>query len=76
MVYKDKLTLGQICALRICYECAIPHYENCPECFGLGHWENGTPIPFLSLLEERKSVPCPYCSSTKDGLPDFRRLEE
>ena len=74
MVDKDKLTLGQICDLRICHKCIVPHYENCPDCYGLGCWEDGIPITFRSRLEERKSKPCPYCSSTKDGVPNFKEI--
>jgi len=57
--------------LRICTECKIHHYENCPKCFGFGVFENGTPVIASEAHYKtftRPVVPCPYCGSGIDGV--------
>ncbi len=65
---------------RVCAQCEIRHYENCPECWGFGMVRsaaNGRLYP--ASAEEAmvgaprdssdESTPCPTCRSTVKGVP-------
>lgn len=63
---------------RVCRDCYITHYENCPMCFGFGHWKGGRIIHALTAYEmsmdinhpkRDDAVPCPLCGSTFNGIP-------
>jgi hypothetical protein len=65
--------------LRICTECGIHHYENCPNCFGFGVYSNtlgdvvtaGQAYDYAHCKNIlRVSKPCPVCRSTIKGLPN------
>lgn len=62
---------------RICTECEINHYENCPNCFGFGVYSDihgdavtgGQAYDYKHnnvLLKTPK--PCPVCGSTIVGI--------
>lgn len=63
--------------LHVCENCDVPHYDNCPDCWGFGVRKSGTPI---SASVARKVGPgpadaraCPTCQSTFAGAPDALR---
>jgi len=56
---------------RICDKCPIPHYENCPDCFGYG-LHDGRPISASKAIDKTYPAnwqPCPTCGSGPEGLP-------
>jgi hypothetical protein len=73
--------------LRLCthHGCTAPrHYENCPDCWGFGVYDDNvsTPVsasaatdPLVDKLTyagahpDRKAIPCPTCKSTVAGAP-------
>jgi len=62
--------------LHVCTDCTPHHYDNCPDCFGLGvrpRSDGGFPVP-ISFNALRAGVgddwrPCPTCGSTPEGVP-------
>jgi len=62
---------------RICTECEIHHYENCPNCLGFGIRAIGLPegdVPIIAAqahgIEPLQDwLPCPECGSTPMGVP-------
>lgn len=62
---------------RICDKCPIPHYENCPDCFGYGLYPvRGGLIPVSAFKAQDKTYPanwqpCPTCGSGPGGLPPY-----
>lgn len=63
--------------LRICTTCGVPHYENCPDCFGFGVCDterNGTvPVSASRALDGQAPAgarACPTCGSTTAGMPE------
>lgn len=68
-------------SLKICNSCFVPHYEDCPDCFGFGLIEiNGKNIPLAASIaakliknESHKShkiiSKCAKCNSSFKGIP-------
>jgi len=62
---------------RICTTCAVPHVENCPDCYGFGIYQtpssDGETIP-VSAAEafhgplRREAIACPTCGGTVEGI--------
>ena len=62
---------------RICTTCAVPHVENCPDCWGFGVYKqlsaDGETIP-VSAAEaihgplRREAIACPTCGGTVEGM--------
>lgn len=62
--------------LRICRKCVMPHYENCPECFGFGlrpgrevAWVPVTVKDACLDIDLEEIADCPTCKSTFLGIP-------
>lgn len=70
--------------LHVCRDCPVPHYDNCPDCFGFGvylaEFYGRTTRGFDKLvpvsagqamkgLAPDNAMPCPTCGSTVKGLP-------
>jgi hypothetical protein len=70
--------------LTICRTCDVPHYDNCPTCWGFGVFPrtfDGSPVPLSANVacvlrcpphSESEGVdwlPCPTCQSTPAGIP-------
>jgi len=64
--------------LRLCTKCEPNHYENCPECFGFGHYINkdGTSVIVAAGQAEKfrndeiiqyELNSCAYCGGTIYG---------
>jgi hypothetical protein len=61
--------------LSVCKSCHVPHFENCPSCFGFGLYqkEDGTNYPVSAFDSQQlefkhKVIPCNYCGSTEKGM--------
>ena len=68
----DHALTEQVVELRICTDCEIPHFENCPLCFGFGIRADISGRVAVAAGEASRSVkfkPCPACRSTPKGVP-------
>ena len=57
--------------LRICTECDVQHFDNCPQCFGFGVYKStGGPMGSAKAISTKSSVACPVCKSDYKGVPN------
>lgn len=63
--------------LSICSTCTVPHYTNCPDCYGFGVCDtelNGMlPVRSSRALTDPAlggARACPTCGSTTAGMPE------
>jgi len=72
--------------LRVCTNCEIHHYENCPSCFGFGVYNVKAadyriyPMPAGAAhdgsFRTKDWEPCPFCHSTPYGPPGVGKHQE